>query len=65
MPPEDISDEDTADHQRPEKSEKPGQPSLTPRAAASKAERAERVAAEMRKNLMKRKQQQRDKRGDR
>lgn len=34
-------------------------PSLTPGTAAGKAERAERLAAEMRKNLIKRKQQQR------
>ena len=35
------------------------QPTLTPRAAADKQARADRLAAEMRKNLMKRKQQQR------
>ncbi len=38
-------------------------PSLTPKAAASKAERAERIALEMRNNLMKRKRQQRGKQG--
>lgn len=40
---------------------KPTSPSLTPKTAADKTERANRVAAEMRKNLLKRKQQQRSK----
>lgn len=35
------------------------EPSMTPGTVAGKAERAERLAAEMRKNLIKRKQQQR------
>lgn len=34
-------------------------PAVTPRTAAEKAARSERLAAEMRKNLMKRKHQQR------
>ncbi len=64
MSPEDGSPKDIAPDQSPKKRGKPSEPSLTPRAAAGKAERAERVAAEMRKNLMKRKQQQRAKPSD-
>ncbi len=37
------------------------QPNLTPSKKADKAARGDRLAAEMRKNLMKRKQQQRQK----
>ncbi|MDH3663979.1 MAG: hypothetical protein OEU92_28860 [Alphaproteobacteria bacterium] len=37
------------------------QPKLTARTSADKAARSDRLAAEMRKNLMKRKQQQRQK----
>lgn len=44
-----------------EQPEKPKKPSFTPKAAANKAERAERIAVEMRNNLLKRKQQQRGK----
>ena len=36
-------------------------PTLTPKTAADKSARSERLAAEMRKNLMKRKRQQREK----
>ena len=36
-------------------------PALTPKTAADKSARSERLAAEMRKNLMKRKRQQREK----
>ncbi|MGI9435418.1 MAG: hypothetical protein ACR2Q4_11420 [Geminicoccaceae bacterium] len=39
---------------------KAGQPNLTKKAASDKAGREARVAAEMRKNLMKRKRQLRD-----
>ncbi|MEZ5930921.1 MAG: hypothetical protein R3F54_03050 [Alphaproteobacteria bacterium] len=39
----------------------PSQPKLTPRARADKEMRSDRLAVEMRKNLMKRKQQQRQK----
>ena len=38
----------------------PNQPKLTPKTVAGKAARKDRLAAEMRKNLMKRKRQQRD-----
>lgn len=38
----------------------PGKPKLSPGTEAHKAARALRLAAEMRKNLMKRKRQQRD-----
>ena len=39
----------------------PNQPKLTPRTVADKATRSDRLAEEMRKNLVKRKQQQRQK----
>ena len=39
----------------------PSLPKLTTRTAIDKAARADRLAAEMRKNLMKRKRQQREK----
>ena len=58
LPEEDLPNDLAGDEQR----EKPKGPSLTSKAVASKAERAERVAAEMRNNLLKRKQQQREKR---
>jgi len=61
MAPEDLSEDKTIGDQRPETPDKPAKPSLTPRAEAGKAEREERVAAEMKKNLLKRKQQQRTK----
>ena len=38
----------------------PNQPKLSPGTVAGKAARAERLAAEMRKNLMKRKRQKRE-----
>ncbi len=38
----------------------PSQPKLSPGTVAGKAARAERLATEMRKNLMKRKRQQRE-----
>jgi len=40
------------------------QPTLRPRTVSDKAARGERLAAEMRKNLMKRKRQQREKSED-
>ncbi len=64
MSPEDVMAEDGADDRQSENTEEPGKPSLTPRAALSKAERADRVAAEMRRNLLKRKQQQRQKQSE-
>jgi hypothetical protein len=64
MSPEDVSDDEAAHDHQPKKHEKPKKPSLTPRAEASKADRAERVAEEMRKNLLKRKQQQRTKQSE-
>ena len=62
MPPDEDLPNDLAGS---EQSKKPKGPSLTSKAVASKAERAERVAAEMRNNLRKRKQQQREKQQDR
>ncbi|MGI9493572.1 MAG: hypothetical protein ACR2QF_14335 [Geminicoccaceae bacterium] len=64
MSPEHVSEDETTRDQQPKMPEKSNKPSLTPRAEASKADRAERVAAEMRKNLLKRKQQQRTKQSE-
>jgi hypothetical protein len=60
MSPDDVA----ADKPSPERADQPRQPSLTPGALAGKAGRAERVAAEMRRNLLKRKQRQRQKQGE-
>jgi len=64
MSPEDVLEDKAAKDRQPDQHEKPKKPSLTPKAEASKADRAERVAAEMRKNLLKRKQQQRTKQSE-
>ena len=64
MSPEDVFEDKAAEDRRSGKREKPKKPSLTPRAEASKADRADRVAEEMRKNLLKRKQQQRSKQSE-
>jgi hypothetical protein len=57
-------DDAAAGKPSPERTDQPRQPRLTPGALAGKAGRAERVAAEMRRNLLKRKQRQRQKQGE-
>ncbi len=64
MSPKDVSEDKKSSDHRARMPNEPAKPSLTPRAELGKAERVERVAAEMKKNLLKRKQQQRTKQND-
>ncbi|MGH1477424.1 MAG: hypothetical protein ACRBM6_01625 [Geminicoccales bacterium] len=61
MSRDDGSCKETAGDHLSKEPEKPRKPSFKPKTTLDKVERAERAAAEMRNNLLKRKQQQRGK----